>query len=509
MALTLTDIVSAQYRTSKTADSKCSELLRRLGYKVRYLAARLAIARSLSMIKPLPSHDDDDPDEAAGAIRGQQLFGDGADPLAWYALIVQRSGSADLTRKDFQALVSAHWKRGADLLESDWNECCGNLSTFVLRLADLASLPKQGGARSVQGDQGPSELAAAVVLPVGPVAEDAQTGEPVAFPLNAPGGSPHMAIMGGTNSGKTYTAVTMLRRLQAFGSIPILAFDFKGDLSEKLAGDIGATVVTPPRVPVPLNVLSVSITDDTGVREAAARIRESIGRVKNTKLSGVQSDALREAVLNVLRRQTSSAPRPNLAQISRELSQEYQRRGRKQDELIATMNELTQFQLFDASMSPSEFFARSWVIRLPQDSTAEVRRLVINLTLDALDRWINSLPDSAVVDGRRSLRHVCMLDEAHVILETRLPALSSLIRMSRSKGGVLMLVSQSPDDFEGAEDGFLDNMGLTVAFNTQAKPGPTKTIFGTGSSLADLGVGEALCRIRTEARTRRVFAWKP
>jgi hypothetical protein len=315
--------------------------------------------------------------------------------------------------------------------------------------------------------------------------------------------------MGGTNSGKTYTAVTMLRRLRAFGSIPILAFDFKGDLSEKLAGDIGATVVTPPRVPVPLNVLSVSITDDTGVREAAARIRESIGRVKNTKLSGVQSDALREAVLNVLRRQTSSAPRPNLAQISRELSQEYQRRGRKQDELIATMNELTQFQLFDASMSPSEFFARSWVIRLPQDSTAEVRRLVINLTLDALDRWINSLPDSAVVDGRRSLRHVCMLDEAHVILETRLPALSNLIRMSRSKGGVLMLVSQSPDDFEGAEDGFLDNMGLTVAFNTQAKPGPTKTIFGTGSSLADLGVGEALCRIRTEARTRRVFAWKP
>ena len=38
-----------------------------------------------------------------------------------------------------------------------------------------------------------------------------------------------------------------------------------------------------------------------------------------------------------------------------------------------------------------------------------------------------------------------------------------------------LLASQSPDDFEGAEDGYLDNMGMTLAFNTQARPGPTST----------------------------------
>jgi len=80
--------------------------------------------------------------------------------------------------------------------------------------------------------------------------------------------------------------------------------------------------------------------------------------------------------------------------------------------------------------------------------------------------------------------------------------------MSRSKGGVIMLVSQSPDDFEGEDDAFLDNMGLTLSFNTQAKAGPTRRIFGGGSSLSDIPVGEALCRIRTEARTRRVLCWR-
>ena len=72
-----------------------------------------------------------------------------------------------------------------------------------------------------------------------------------------------------------------------------------------------------------------------------------------------------------------------------------------------------------------------------------------------------------------------------------------------------MLISQSPDDFEGAEDGYLDNMGMTLAFNTQARPGPTKRIFGSTGSLTGLQVGEALCRIRSEARTQKVLCWTP
>lgn len=513
MAIALSEFVGASYRTTRSADAKCAELLKHLGFKVRYLPARLAIARSISLAdSPEPLDTDDDDDEAASPIRGQQLFGEEGDAAAWLALLMQSSGQADLSKRDLQALTAAHWKRGADLLAKDWEEANGNLGAFVLRLADLANLASEGmpldGHAGVDGQNEAPALAAAVVLPIGPVGEDAQTGEPVAFPVNAPGGSPHMAIMGGTNSGKTYTAITMLRKLRSYGRVPILAFDFKGDLADKLAPEIGADVLAPPRVPVPLNVLSVQVPDDTGIREAAGRIRESIARVKSSKISGVQSEALREAVLQVLRGRPGGQP-PTLPDVARALTQEYQRRSRKPDELTSTLNELTQFRLFEPRMSPAEFFSKSWVIRLPQDSTAEVRRLVINLTLDALDRWINSLPDSQVVEGRRAIRHVCMLDEAHVILETKLPALSNLMRMSRSKGGVVMLVSQSPDDFENADEGFLDNMGLTVAFNTQAKPGPTKAIFGQGTSLVDLSVGNALCRIRTEARTRQITAWRP
>jgi hypothetical protein len=509
MALSILDVTNASYRTTRTADAQCGDLLVRLGYKVRYLAARLAISRSLSLASPVSTSAlDDDEEESSNAIRGQQLFGDGSDPAAWLAVITQRAGIPVTSRRDFQALVAAHWRRGAELLVQDWEEANGSLSNFVARLADLASFNGDGVSGYLEDGAPSVAIDSEVSLPVGEVAEDMSSGERVLFGLNAPGGSPHMAIMGGVGSGKTRTAVHMLKKLREFGPIPILAFDFKGDLSDSLADTFGAQVVSPPRIPVPLNCLHVDKSDDTGLREAAGRIRESIVRVKTSKVGGVQADALREAVLQVLKA-AARGQLVTMADVSKALATEYTQRNRRPDELTSTLNELTQFSLFEPSMTPAEFFSRSWIIRLPQDGTNEVRKLIINLTLDALDRWLNSQSDAPIYDGRRSLRHICMLDEAHVILSSKLPALGNLVRMSRSKGGVSMLVSQSPDDFEGYTDGFLDNMGPTMAFTTQAKAGPTRAIFGNGVSLVDLPVGQTVCRIRTDGRVRRIQAWNP
>jgi hypothetical protein len=350
-----------------------------------------------------------------------------------------------------------------DLLTRDWEEVQGSLPRFIEKLSDLALLPEEGGRLpSVDGKE--PMITAGVTLPVGEVAEDADTQEPVAFPVNAAGGSPHIALMGGAGSGKTRTAATMLKRLRSFGALPLLAFDFKGDLASTYGLDVafGGQVIAPPRAPVPLDVLAVADTDDIAMM--AVRIRESIGRVKSRAISGIQADALRDAVLQVLRTRHPAT----LNHISTALTVEYNRRNRRPDELTATLNDLTQFTLFEPRYSPAEFFQRSWLISLPPDIPSDVQRLVTNLTLDALDRWINNLPEALLVDGRRSLRHVCLIDEAHLILASGLPALGNLVRMSRSKGGLIVLVSQSPNDFENEDDAFLDNVGLTVAFNTNA-----------------------------------------
>ena len=252
----------------------------------------------------------------------------------------------------------------------------------------------------------------------------------------------------------------------------------------------------------------MSSSDEIAIKTAAARIRDSIASIKARRPSGVQSEALREAVAATL--QAGAGGRTiALPDVARALETEYEERGRGSDELTSTLNELSQFNLFLPDRSPTDFFLKSWIILLPQDSSDEMRRMIINLTLNALDRWLNALSDAPTdKEGVRALRHITLLDEAHVILRTKLPALANLVRMSRSKGGVVLLASQSPDDFESAEEGYLDNMGLTLAFNTQAKPGPTRRVFRESISLTNLHVGEALCRIRSEARTRRIISWE-
>ena len=413
-----------------------------------------------------------------------------------------------MTKKVLQGLVSRHWRRGAILLEQDWKDSDESLESFISHLAELSNFTGDKIAGSVaEPIIDLSTFTGEVYLPVGEIAKDLKTDEHVTFSLNGAGGSPHMAIMGGVGSGKTRTAVHMLKKLHDYYELPLLAFDFKGDLTERLTSSYGATLVNPPEKAVPLDVLHVSAQDDTSIKTAAARIRDSIASIKARKPSGVQSEALREAIEAVLRL-ASKGRKVDLSNVASALEMEYEDRGRKSDEMTATLNELTQFTLFKPELSPAEFFARSWIIHLPQDGSMEMRRLIINLTLDALDRWINSQPDAPTDErGVRALRHITMLDEAHVVLSTKLPALGNLVRMSRSKGGSVMLISQSPDDFENTDDGYLDNMGMTLAFNTQAKPGPTRRIFGDSSPLANLPVGVAICRIRSEARTQKLICW--
>ena len=508
MKLDLAELSNATFRTTRTADDICGRLTASLGWRHRYVAARLAIARSLSLPEPPPLLTQEESNDMAIPLRGMQLLGEGSEQAAWLALITQRAGDLDISKRSFQALVTAHWKRGAELLERDWERSGRDMTRFVATLAELAGF--RDDAEDSDDDSAPSRptVTAEVCLSVGEVAQDVRTEESVEFILNEAGGSPHMAILGGVGSGKTRTALHLLKKLRHFGVAPLLAFDFKGDLAEGLHGIYDAEILRPPKTVIPLDVLHVASDDENAVKSAAGRIRDSIVSVKSRKPSGIQTDALREAITAILRKHVDGKVAA-LPDVARALMSEYEERSRAPDDLTATLNELTQFDLFAPTNTPAAFFTKSWIIQLPQDGSEEMRRLIINLTLNALDRWLNAQPDAPTgTGGVRALRHVTLLDEAHVVLRTKLPALGNLVRMSRSKGGVLLLASQSPDDFESVEEGYLDNMGLTLAFNTQARPGPTRRIFGDGYALTSLKPGEAFCRIRSEAKTRRIVAWR-
>lgn len=511
MSISLVEVAGANFRTDYDSDKLNTEFMGRLGMRKRYLPARLAISRSLAISAPLvPQGDELEPGKV---IKGDTLFGTGTALSVWLALVVEKTEQPEMDVKQLIATVGAHWRRGLAKLDEEWEQSGGQLNAFVRRMVDVADLRQAGGRLpgTPGGDMsGVTFSSGEIRVPLGEIGEDLNSREKTLWSLNGKGGSPHTAIMGGSGSGKTVMAAAMLRAIREQAPVPLLAFDFKGDL-EGFTGTKGQTalgetfeaqVIEPPRMPIPLDVLALSQKDQFGIDEAALRFRESLSRLKGSRLGSVQRNYVHEAASRAL---TSEDP-CELHHIRDRLLDVYQEHEAKEDGATSSMEELCRFPLFEPKFSPAEFFQKSWIIKLPPNVPEDSRTIVVNLLLDALDQYLNSLVDADTnLDGARGLRVLCMIDEAHQILGTKLPSLSRLVRMSRSKGGAVMLVSQSPDDFSGEDDEFLDNMGLVAAFSTNAKPSAAARILGKGANLTSLQTGQ--CFVRVDKATKKIKAW--
>jgi hypothetical protein len=504
MTLSLVALANQRYRLTAEADQTSKRLMDQLGLAKHYVPARLAIASSLAIAEAPPAVHG----ETARQIAGSILFGSGSDLAVWVSLIIEHAGRAAADIDEFQRWVAAHWARGLRLLSDQWEAAQGDGGAFWRALA--AGLPRGAAAQGEPGAPGiPGDLqpAAPMAIPVGPVSTLAATGETLTWRLNAAGGSPHAALMGGVGSGKTRTAVHMLRAMRALTPFALVAFDFKGDMADQrnaLDQPFQARVIQPPAQPVPLDVLWLADRTQTGIALAGQRLRDSLATLKRADFGARQRDALSEAAETALRTKTPCT----LADVRDALKRVYAQRGMKDDGAIGTLNDLCRVPLFTPDQSPAEFFGRSWIIRLRQDLPNEARAVVVTLVTDALDRWLNTLSDSPTdAEGNRGLRVACVIDEAHRILGAKLPGLSNLIRLSRSKGGAVMLISQQPGDFDGEDDEFLAEMGLVAAFNTNARPAAVKRIRGAGADLSTLGTGEAWIKLRND-QPQRITAWR-
>ena len=323
MVIDVSELATSTFKTARTADEICSKLTTRLGWKHRYIAARLAIGRSLSLSDQPPELTNSESEDMATSLRGMQLFGEGAHAAAWLSLITQHSNNSDMPKRILQGLVTRHWCRGADLLDRDWKDGGETLAGFVSRLAELAGFARdQSQLEGTSLVQETPTYPGEVHLPIGEIAKDRKSDKRVTFSLNSAGGSPHMAIMGAAGTGKTRTAVHMLRELRQHCAVPLLAFDFKGDIAEKLAEIYNATSISPPDMSIPLDVLHVAAQSEISIKTAAPRIRDSIASIKVRKPSGLQSGALREAVSAVLRKRSNGSV-ANLSDVAEALEEEY------------------------------------------------------------------------------------------------------------------------------------------------------------------------------------------
>lgn len=289
----------------------------------------------------------------------------------------------------------------------------------------------------------------------------------VDFVLNGQATAPHIALMGKVGSGKTTTGVQIARQIVEAASVPLLFIDPKGEFvgTDRLTGALSEFGVPPTAIevgqqPIPLDFLPDPGVGKTSITQAAMQFRDSIGLCCKS-VGNVQQDQLRIAVEEVIRHER----RRDLNVIRSRYEQNLAAVGKPVDSVVSRLNELTALNVFDPTMPTSEFFGRSWLISLKALASEELKRLVILLVLDALKGFVLSQADTPVVEGFRTLRHVLVIDEARRILaQSRYQSLVDLVRQGRSKGEVLMLLSQDPSDFDGKADDFMTQLGTVISF---------------------------------------------
>jgi DNA sulfur modification protein DndE len=101
-----------------------------------------------------------------------------------------------------------------------------------------------------------------------------------------------------------------------------------------------------------------------------------------------------------------------------------------------------------------------------------------------------------------------------VLKESKNVALVDLITKSRSKGSVVMLLSQDPSDFEGQEYDFMTQIGAVIAFAcNQSRTGlkALEGVFGRklqSNEFSDtwLEQGVAFCKLPTR-QPERIRCW--
>jgi len=498
----------ALLKTSKEARDILEELRRKTGIRPN-MWARAALGYSLSLDAPPQaiSYDSD-----GSEFQESTFFGDDAPVLL--ALLRQRLGRA-LGPDELGTIIKLHVERGLRLFKKEHERLNRRGDELLLRFAEECSSrsPAPPGYLETILPQITGVESFLVKLQLG---EDVKSGAVIAHTLNEPGSSPHVAIMGRNGTGKTRTALSFLSQIASSApyAVPFLVFDYaKGDIAanSEFVQTTKAEVISLPGAPIPLAPLSLPCRDEHAVQLAARRFRDTVRSV--VRLGAIQSQRCLQIIGEAYR--TSEEGTPDLEDLTRLAEQRYADEGWTDDSLLACLREFAAFPLFRSAREGAEhdLFRTTHIIdihRLPED----LRKLAAFLVLDRLYSEIMSLPDAPLDEhGNRQLRLVIVIDEAHHYLPCKQPTLENIVREVRSKGVGIMLLSQSPDDFDQGKYNFSHEMGLALVFScVLEKPRMLEALLGTKIDprrLSQLAAGVALTRPGGADAALEIQAWHP
>lgn len=462
--------------------SDTDEVLSALRFETKLEKATLArIAFALSLVKE-GSSAPPSTSFTGGEMKRPTFVGE--DEVFIRSLISHAYQKPDIKEDEFfsnRSIVKNHIDSGAAILGRIFQECGRNADKLIERLVSEVEF---GGRREAAG-HGLDIFIGRTLL---------QRNELIMEINNsAKHANSHLAIMGKPGTGKTQFILKILAdiRIQSNFQTNFIYFDYKGDVVEN-ERFLDVAKVFPFRLlqggqNLPINPFVLPAYDEHTVNVSAREKSESFASI-NSKLGVVQKGALTEAIRAAYaKRADSPAPYPDFHDVYQIVTSMYDEDNKKDDSLIEVLRDLADFDLFwrhGSDVPPIERLS-SRTILIDVHAMPVLKELVGYLVIERLYKEMALLPDSPVKEGRRTIRTILVIDEAHNYLSQKNIFLQRIIREGRSKGIVVFFASQSPNDYQQKFFNFQELLEFAYIFQCEGvAAGSVQDILGCSSKTA-------------------------
>jgi DNA sulfur modification protein DndE len=160
---------------------------------------------------------------------------------------------------------------------------------------------------------------------------------------------------------------------------------------------------------------------------------------------------------------------PNLSELSDALEQFYDTSKQKPDSLTAIIKDLSS-GLFN-EIQHENIIDKNIYLNLPPALSDTLRQLCVFLLLRYFHYIFSGINDSEPTDNIMPLRYIIVIDEAHVYLKNKnaRKALEDLLRVMRSKGVIVVMLTQGVEDYKTKDFDFASQVKLPICLNIQNK----------------------------------------
>lgn len=194
-----------------------------------------------------------------------------------------------------------------------------------------------------------------------------------------------------------------------------------------------------------------------------------------------QKNILQTVITDLLESKEKSYP--NMSELFQEIEEYYAATKTKPDTLYSAIRDLAS-GLFSDDISEN-VVDKSIYLNLPPTLSDTLRQLCVFLLLRYFNFYFSSANDAVPNENIIPLRYVIVIDEAHIYLKNKnaRKALEDLLRLLRSKGVIVVMLSQGVEDYKTKDFDFVSQVKLPICLNVQNKdPKLIKAFVGTPRS---------------------------